>query len=322
MKLFYVLLMILNAAAAYAGPEWAYCDGSKRAYKTVQRIVQDCPQSGPRRPGRPQLQPEFQDPDRCTSRTVSVVVNHPELDYICAYPAATETGLDEAKNDNRCINADKKHCQIGAGGAEGPGNHEIPSLAWYKQTGASAAYPIVKCQCGCFVGETRIAGLTGDIRIDALAEQAKSMPVGVLQFPKTKGQTASRPLRGPDFIVGPENKPVIRISSFSGAELVVTDIHPILVQRGADIAMIQAKNLESGDILQSENGNADSVLSLESYQLDPMANKVYNVDTRAADPEEHVISANKILVGDLYWQKRLSEESSRIDNLLTSAQQQ
>ncbi len=322
MRLFIALMMILNAAAAYAGPEWAYCDGNKRAYKTVQRVVRDCPKPGPRRPGEPQRLPDFQDPELCTSRTVTVSVNHPELDYICAYPAATETGLDEAKNDNRCINADKKHCQLNAGGVQGPGDHEIPALAWYKQTGASAAYPIVKCQCGCFVGETLISGLIGDVRIDSLAEQAKTMPVGVLQFPKTKGQTASKPLRGSDFIVGPEHKPVIRISALSGAELVVTDIHPILVQRDAETTMIQAKNLEKGDILLSENGNADPVLSLESYQLDPSANKVYNVDTRSADPEEHVISANKIKVGDLYWQKRLSEESSRIDNLLASAQEQ
>jgi hypothetical protein len=80
------------------------------------------------------------------------------------------------------------------------------------------------------------------------------------------------------------------------------------------------KDVEIGDALMDENGNIDPVLSLESYKLDLSDNKVYNLDTRAPDPEKRIISANKLRVGDLYWQKRLSEESNRIDNLLNSAE--
>jgi hypothetical protein len=169
------------------------------------------------------------------------------------------------------------------------------------------------------VGSTLIASLAGYSRIDEIAEQAKAMPIGILQF-TGRGQTASVPLRGPDFTVGPEEKPVVRITTHSGRDLAVTDIHPIFVARGESMAMVQAKDVEAGDKLMDENGNIDPVLALESYKLDPSDNKVYNLDTRSPDPEEHIISANNLRVGDLYWQKRLSEESNRINNLLSSAE--
>jgi hypothetical protein len=317
MRLLLLLLMIVNMTA-HAGPEWAYCDGSNRAYKTVKRVVRDCP--SPQRPGEPHVGPVVQDPERCPARTVTAIVNHPELDYICAYPTASESDDPELRNTTRCINADKKHCELGAGGVAGPGDHSIPKDAWYAQTGVTKNFPNIRCQCGCFVGETNIAGISDYERIDVLAERAKVMPVGIRLFSQTRGQAVSQPLRGADFTVGPEDKPVIRIATTSGASVTLTEFHPILVQRNNVWTMIQAKNLEIADVLMNEDGKIAVVESLDSYKLDSALNKVYNLDTRAADPEDHVISANGILVGDIYWQKRLSEESSRVENLLASAQ--
>jgi hypothetical protein len=169
------------------------------------------------------------------------------------------------------------------------------------------------------VGETLIASVSGQERIDVLAARSRVMPEFIRQFSPTKGSTWSKPLRAPDFTVGPEEKPVIRIASKSGAALSVTENHPILVSREGLLSMVQAKSLAAGDGLLDENGNIDEVLSLDSHKLNPLANNVYNLDTRAADPEDHVIAANHILVGDIYWQKRLSEESNRVENIWAAA---
>lgn len=313
MKIFLSMSFLIFASALQAAPlPWAFCDGNKRAYKVDQQTVVNCPKS----PGNP----EVINPDLCTSRQISVTVNHPELDYICALTTASDTDNPEQVNTNRCINADKKHCVLDAGGIAGPGEHSIPGDAWYEQTGATALFPKMRCQCGCFVGETYISGISGYERIDSLAERAKAMPVGIQLFPWSKGTAISQPLRGSDFTVGPEENPVVRISTRTGVEIVVTELHPILVVRNDEMEMVQAKDLVNGDVLMDENGKKDAVSILESYRLDPNSNKVYNIDTRSDDPEEHVISANKIRVGDLYWQKRLSEETSRIENLLSAAQ--
>ncbi|MDQ3233854.1 MAG: Hint domain-containing protein [Pseudobdellovibrionaceae bacterium] len=265
--------------------------------------------------------PDIQNPDFCESKIVTVAVNHPELDYICAYPTVAETGVDKDVNSARCINADKKFCQLGAGGEAGPGSHHIPQDGWYHRSGISDTFPDVRCQCGCFIGETMITHALGYERIDSLAERSKVRSIGVLQYSPTRGISVSKPLSGRDFTVGPEDKEVVRIIGRSGDDLTVTSQHPIFVERKGSWIMIEAEDLKAGDILMKENGNIDAVLALESYLLDTARSNVYNLDTKAQDPEDHIISANGFRVGDIYWQKRLSEEASRVENLLEAANQ-
>ncbi len=338
------LIILLFNQTSYGGIDWAYCDEKGKAYIIQEMYELDSGQLKPERtlPSWHTEQPVTETTESLGAHRPSSSLSEPSLsvlgglptkkvknakflvpdkDYICAYPTALQTDNPELRNSTRCINAEKKHCQLGAGGVAGPGAHEIPKDAWFAQTGVTTKFPNIRCQCGCFVGETYITGISGYERIDALAERAKAMPVGIQLFSLTKGQMFSQPLRGPDFTVGPEEKPVTRIATSSGAYVAVTELHPILVQRNDAWTMIQAKNLEPGDVLMDEEGKIDAVVSLESYNLDPASAKVYNLDTQALDPEEHVISANKILVGDAYWQKRLSEASSRIENLLASSQQ-
>ena len=46
------------------------------------------------------------------------------------------------------------------------------------------------------------------------------------------------------------------------------------------------------------------------------ANKVFNLDTKGKTAEGHVILANGLRVGDVVWQRALSEKEARIRNIL------
>ncbi len=317
MKRFWLLAFLLTTQLSHAAEEWAYCDGQGRAYLKLQTTRWQCP---PQRTFGPHAQMRKpMDKELCTSIPAKIVQYRSNLDYICALPVAAETGEAVVPNTNRCLNADAKNCQVGEGGLEGPGVHNVPSQAWYSIAGARLEFPAIRCQCGCFAGETHLTTPTGTEAIQSLADKARTMAVQVMQGLSSSAIVPSRPLRGDAFTVGGERKPLLQLSTDEGTQLTLTELHPILVDREERRTFIQARELVAGDRLVGEDGQSLTLMHMSRIAPVSPLPLVYNLDTRAATPAGHVISAAHIKVGDLYWQKRLSEQDARRENLFSSA---
>ena len=74
----------------------------------------------------------------------------PASDWLCSTPTAKETGDAVTPNTLRCLNGQRRECEIGAGGIAGRGSHNVPRNAWYWIPGSTLKFPDVRCQCGCF----------------------------------------------------------------------------------------------------------------------------------------------------------------------------
>lgn len=310
-----MILLLLSFAGlrGESAEKWAYCTEDLKAYKRVSIKQKLCPK-------RPGLQPQKAAPldaELCSSVTREHTLDVPELDYVCQLPTAASTGEAVVPNTFRCLNADRRQCIVGQGGEEGPGAHNVPQDAWYSIAGTNLAFPTIRCQCGCFAGETLLLTPEGEQPIASLARRARSRPLQVLRAEAKSGGVfvASRLLDGAAFTVGPESAPLVRIAIEGGRQLLLTVQHPVLVLRQGHWSMQQAGTLRGSDMLLASRG--------QTLQIDEIDRKVsdhpqlvYNLDTGEAEPREHLILAEGIVVGDSYWQKRLSERQSRIEELL------
>jgi len=288
-------LLILGSIASYivisfgiyatTSKDWGYCEEGLAYFEKPQRL---------------HLPSEFG-----SGHDMVVGPRNPDADWICRLPTARETGVDIRANTNRCNSADRRQCQ----GEDIPGDHDVPTDAWYRIPG-SAAYPDVRCQCGCFAGEVFLATTKGHFKISEIAEIAKYQNVSLL----TRNGT-SKDLRGPDFTVGPEKKEVITIETDQD-HITLTGNHPVLKLIDGKETMVTADTIVVGDLLVSYAKKPVQVESVSAGVLDSSANLVYNVDNNSSEESDHVVIANGLIMGDLYWQKKLSEQSSRINNIM------
>jgi hypothetical protein len=249
-------------------------------------------------------------------------VAKPDADWVCQAPTADQTGEAIERNTLRCLLDQKETCQVGAGGDTAVrGDHNVPRGAWYWIPGATTEYPDVRCECGCFTGDVEVLTHLGPVRMDEAAKKASSLGgLSMAVFGSEAGDfKGSARLKNPDFVVGPEEKPIVHISTASGKTLTLTDSHPMLVRREGNWLMTRAENLVFGDVLMNVNGTEDSVAELSSYLLPESNRLVYNFDTKGKTDYEHIIVANGLRVGDLHWQKRLDEQNHRAENLLKFA---
>jgi hypothetical protein len=237
-------------------------------------------------------------------------------DWVCQLPLGTETGEASVHNTQRCRVGQKSECKVGAGGADGVrGDHNVPGNAFYVIPGANTEFPLVRCQCGCFTGDVAILTTGGYQTIADLSQRASRSNVQVATV-KDGGLAASGRLRNPDFTVGPEEKPVLRITTETGLAITLTDGHPVVVERDGARAIVQAKQLRDGDLVVTSDDETTAVIGIDPVELPEGDNLVYNFDTKGATAEGHVIIANGLQVGDLHWQKRLSEEEARVEAIL------
>lgn len=247
----------------------------------------------------------------------------PDADWVCQAPTADQTGEAIERNTLRCLLDQKESCQTNAGGDPGSrGDHNVPRGAWYWIPGATDQYPDVRCECGCFTGDVEVLTHLGPMRMDIVSAKASALggvSIAVLADETARLKGSSR-LRNPDFVVGPEEKPIVHIVTSAGHSLTMTDSHPVLVQRDGSWQMVRAERLAFGDALLDANGGEEKVTELTSYLLPERSRLVYNFDTKGANEYEHIILANGLRVGDLNWQKRLAEQNSRSENLLKFAQ--
>ncbi len=248
----------------------------------------------------------------------------PEADWVCRAPTADQSGEAIERNTLRCLLDQKENCQVGAGGDLGArGTHNVPLTAWYWIPGAKLEFPDVRCECGCFARGTRIFSSRGYQLIEDLAKQASregGLSLAVMAA-RGEGFKESRKLFKRNFVVGPEKNALVSLLTEKSRSLTLTQEHPVLIERGGAQNMVRAVDLKIGDHLLGADGQPDELTELAFVPPPPGEEEqlVYNVDTRGEHPFEHAIYANGIVVGDLYWQKRLSERQNRIRNLLNNA---
>ena len=112
--------------------------------------------------------------------------------------------------------------------------------------------------------------------------------------------------------VGHDEQSLIQITTIDGRVLRLTSFHPVLVFEGK---MIAAKSIKQTDMLVDESGSPVQIKSVETV---PFNGSVYNFSSETGEfrpgkvvKERHVIFANKLAVGDLYWQGSLESEMNR-----------
>jgi hypothetical protein len=220
----------------------------------------------------------------------------------------------------RCAAATLSMCEVGAGGdASAPGPHDVPRDAWFYAVATTAGAP-VKCQCGCFAPDTRIATAGGTYTAAELLSVATSMPVAPLVRADALDTGAWRPgpeLRGRHFTAGPETKPLVTIATDDGSRLSLTDNHPVFVQKPGGTALLRADELTVGDELLDGNGNPTKVVSLEASVL-AESEPVVNFGSESKAPLDHIVLAEGLQVGDLAFQRLINAEEVRLAHRASS----
>jgi hypothetical protein len=237
-------------------------------------------------------------------------------DWVCQVITAAEVA-DPVHYDSvarRCRNVDKSVCRVGAGGEAGDhrSTHIESGACYVTAASADVPYDDIRCCCGCFPGEVEVLSTHGYVPMNALeAMTSKSIRLATPRGADSEDFKVSGALRKGDLVQGPEEKPVIVITTDNGASLTLTDLHPVLTVSDEAIDMKQARELKVGDVLFTDSGEATEITDLTTHVLPADANTVYNVFVPGAvHGDDHVIVANELRTGDRAWQDALSARSS------------
>lgn len=168
------------------------------------------------------------------------------------------------------------------------------------------------CRCGCLARQTEV--------FIEQASGAQWVPIEALpgheDETKMFSLAASATMRNWDFgtpgltamTIGPEKKPLVWVTTTAGQSIGLTETHGVLLATGY---MAQAVELKVGDALVDSDGVPQKIVTIERRLAD---GDVYNVLTDAGlnDKPGHVIFANQLAVGDLYWQNILESEFRQV----------
>ena len=105
---------------------------------------------------------------------------------------------------------------------------------------------------------------------------------------------------------GEEQRHLIKLTTNTNNMLMVTPTHPILTSTGI---MKQARSLLKTDRLLDQDGQ---VLYIQEIKTIHYQQSVMNLATEAKHNNEHIIFANNIAVGDLFWQASLEDLFNQI----------
>lgn len=236
-----------------------------------------------------------------------------DVAWICTLKNGVETGEE---NTVRCENSTKSYCRTDAGGDTAvPGFHSIPRDAWFSQASTVVGAGMIKCQCGCFTGDMNLLTTSGWIEFKDAAKYASQNPFRLAVLSSDDKLLASEPMSNKQFTVGPEDKDIIRIETENGYAIHLTDNHPVVKYSDNDKQMVQAKSIQIGDKLITQDGLFTEVTKLKNIKLAETSKNVYNVDTKSENSVGHIIIVNGLQMGDVLWQKRLSELVNRQENL-------
>jgi len=270
MKSFMILLFLLGSTSALA-LDYTLCEGEKAFVKIKVSMV--------RTPYR---------------------VFTPIKDWICQLPIDTAV--------SRCPRAQQRACK--GGGLAGPHNVPNDGESWYYYASADQSRD-VRCVCGCFAVGTQILTENGDIGVGELLEIASRQPIRVL---RRKNLTdafefeLSFPMKASSFTQGKEEEKLVVLKISNDSVLKLTKNHPVLVVRPNYSEMIQARDIEIGDILLDKAGSEVDVIGVSRESTDL---PVINFSSKDLSPVAHIVVANSIQVGDHKWQVDLDVQRSR-----------
>jgi intein/homing endonuclease len=178
----------------------------------------------------------------------------------------------------------------------------------------------MRCMCGCFTPDVVLDTTSGPKTILDLFESAKTDPFRLItQSEMFSAEYSVSPwLTRSAFTVGPEEKPVFKFTTDNGESITVTEKHPMVLNVDGEYELRLAREVREGDLFLAKDGTNRVVVSIESYMLPKDNNLVYNVNTKGERVLDHVITANGILVGDLYLQNFLNERAQKVENIQIS----
>ena len=163
------------------------------------------------------------------------------------------------------------------------------------QIGQDGVYlvPPIEIQQGCFAAGTEI------VLADGSKKKVEDFTADQTERVKT-GSGAALTVRGTS--KGIEPKPMVRIQSEQGHELLVTETHAIVTKGGVKMAM----DLTPGEPIRVAGGEA----TVRAVTREPYAGKVYHLilgERGAGVDAAGTVFANGILTGDLRMQEALEK---------------
>ncbi len=164
------------------------------------------------------------------------------------------------------------------------------------------------CPVGCFEENTEILTVNG---YGAEAWQAaKNITMDHTLFSLQTDALLSRPrLNGRPLermVVGPEKPDLYVFAMSNGRKLRVTSHHAMVLSDGR---IMEAKDVVEGDAFIGLDGR---IVVIADIRREPTDADVYNFSVAVDTPQEHIIAAEGVLVGDLAWQSTLASEMESI----------
>lgn len=164
------------------------------------------------------------------------------------------------------------------------------------------------CPVGCFEENTQL--LTQSDRGANAWVAAKTISLdhrlvsltgdSLLSSPRVSGRSIKR------MSVGPEETDLYVFALANRRTLRVTSHHVMVLSDGR---VVEAEQVAPGDAFVGVDGHK---VGIRSISREPTNADVYNFAVNAATPQEHVIAAEGVLVGDLDWQSTLIGELESI----------
>lgn len=167
---------------------------------------------------------------------------------------------------------------------------------------------IAICPVGCFEEDTAILSLSEDGAGKWVA--AKDITLDDELFGLNANALLSSPALNSRPIermaYGDEQADLYVFSLSNGHDLRVTQHHGMVL---ADGRVIEARKVAEGDLFIALDG---SEVVVQSIGREPTSADVYNFFLSVETPQEHIIAAEGVLVGDLAWQSTLTSELDSI----------
>lgn len=164
------------------------------------------------------------------------------------------------------------------------------------------------CPVGCFEEDTLVLSLGADgsekwVPVKEVTKDVKLFGLNanaVLSSPSLDSRAIER------MAYGPEETDLFVFTMSNGSVLRVTQNHGMLLSDGR---IVEARKVVEGDLFVELNG---SEVAVESITRAPTSADVYNFFLDVETPQEHILAAEGILIGDLAWQSTLASELNSI----------
>lgn len=168
------------------------------------------------------------------------------------------------------------------------------------------------CPCGCFHPNTMISsvfkqnGREVDVAAVIVAKNRKEFDLvnldGSANFSNFSLSQAPITIS----TAGVEKRPLVIITTADNRILSITEKHPVLLHSGR---MVQALSLKKTDLLVSKDGSPVAIKRIDRKKF---KGEVVNFSTQSESKNGHVIFAEGLAVGDLFWQSGLEDEMNQV----------